>query len=468
MNSEKEHRGKGTRASFGGCQYLEKEELEIERKQKRKECFRIAMVSDFFCPNTGGVETHIYQLAKCLLNNGHKVIVLTHAYGNRNGIRYLYSGKLKVYYLPCLVIGNNYLPSALGSLPWFRKIFSFENIQIVHSHSTFSTMGHEALLHGWTLGLKTIFTDHSLFGFADAGAILSNRLVLRYSLINVDRVICVSHTSKENTVLRAGVPPSNVFVIPNAIDSKLFKPPNKNNYSEVITIVVLSRLVYRKGIDLLIQIIPELCKLNKKVRFVIGGDGPKRVDLEEMRERYKLHHRVELKGELPHDKVREVLIQGQIFLNTSLTDAFCMSIVEAACCGLHVVSTKVGGIPEVLPPEFITLAEPNPEILIKSILNSIKNYQNNLFPNSKEKHDRIAKSYNWEDVAKRTEKVYKEAIEEIEINFGERLKNLLNAGFWFGIVWIWGAALNYFLAAFLDLINPRYRIKRQTKQNKFN
>jgi len=32
------------------------------------------MVSDFFCPNTGGVETHIYQLAKCLLNNGHKVL----------------------------------------------------------------------------------------------------------------------------------------------------------------------------------------------------------------------------------------------------------------------------------------------------------------------------------------------------------------------------------------------------------
>ncbi|KAF7635136.1 hypothetical protein Mgra_00005418 [Meloidogyne graminicola] len=336
----KARKKEGTVSSF----YPENEEYSNKRiqKKKKKEQFRIAMVSDFFCPNTGGVETHIYQLAKCLLNNGHKVIVITHAYGNRNGIRYLCSGKLKVYYLPCLVFGNNYLPSALGSLPWFRKIFSYEHIQIVHSHSTFSTLGHEALLHAWTFGLCTIFTDHSLYGFADAGAILSNRLVLRYSLANVDRLICVSYTSKENTVLRAKVPPSHVYVIPNAIDPKLFKPDSNLFYnSRPITIVVISRLVYRKGADLLVQIIPEVCKRHKEVRFVIGGDGPKRVELEEMRENHKLHNRVEFKGELPHDKVREVLIQGQIFLNTSLTDAFCMSIVEAACCGYFLKFYKI-------------------------------------------------------------------------------------------------------------------------------
>ena len=49
--------------------------------------------------------------------------------------------------------------------------------------------------------------------------------------------------------------------------------------------------------------------------------------------------------------------QGEIFLNTSLTEAFCIAICEAVSCGLHVVSTKVGGIPEVLPKELITLAE---------------------------------------------------------------------------------------------------------------
>ena len=84
-----------------------------------------------------------------------------------------------------------------------------------------------------------------------------------------------------------------------------------------------------------------------------GGDGPKRVVLEEVREKHQLHDRVSLLGALQHSQVpthtcslpdpawlalmcvqvRDVLVQGDIFLNTSLTEAFCIAIVEAASCG---------------------------------------------------------------------------------------------------------------------------------------
>ena len=37
----------------------------------------------------GGVESHLYQLAQCLLEEGHAVVIVTHAYGNRVGIRYM-------------------------------------------------------------------------------------------------------------------------------------------------------------------------------------------------------------------------------------------------------------------------------------------------------------------------------------------------------------------------------------------
>ncbi|XP_023575349.1 phosphatidylinositol N-acetylglucosaminyltransferase subunit A isoform X2 [Octodon degus] len=294
----------------------------------------ICMVSDFFYPNMGGVESHIYQLSQCLIQRGHKVIIVTHAYGDRKGIRYLTNG-LKVYYLPLKVMYNQSTATTLfHSLPLLRYIFVRERVTIVHSHSSFSSMAHDALFHAKTMGLHTVFTDHSLFGFADVSSVLTNKL-LTVSLCDTNHIICVSYTSKENTVLRAALNPEIVSVIPNAVDPTDFTPDPFRRHDS-ITIVVISRLVYRKGTDLLCGIIPELCQKYQNLNFIIGGEGPKRIILEEVRERYQLHDRVRLLGALEHKDVRDVLVQGHIFLNTSLTEAFCMAIVEAASCGLQV------------------------------------------------------------------------------------------------------------------------------------
>uniref|UniRef100_A0A8C8YSB8 phosphatidylinositol N-acetylglucosaminyltransferase n=1 Tax=Prolemur simus TaxID=1328070 RepID=A0A8C8YSB8_PROSS len=301
----------------------------------RTRTHNICMVSDFFYPNMGGVESHIYQLSQCLIERGHKVIIVTHAYGNRKGIRYLTNG-LKVYYLPLKVMYNQSTATTLfHSLPLLRYIFVRERVTIIHSHSSFSAMAHDALFHAKTMGLQTVFTDHSLFGFADVSSVLTNKL-LTVSLCDTNHIICVSYTSKENTVLRAALNPEIVSVIPNAVDPTDFTPDPFRRHDSIITIVVVSRLVYRKGTDLLSGIIPELCQKYPDLNFLIGGEGPKRIILEEVRERYQLHDRVHLLGALEHKDVRNVLVQGHIFLNTSLTEAFCMAIVEAASCGLQV------------------------------------------------------------------------------------------------------------------------------------
>jgi glycosyltransferase involved in cell wall biosynthesis len=51
-------------------------------------------------------------------------------------------------------------------------------------------------------------------------------------------------------------------------------------------------------------------------------------------------------------------VRGSIFLNTSLTESFGIAILEAACAGLYVVSTRVGGVPEILPEDMISFANP--------------------------------------------------------------------------------------------------------------
>ena len=66
---------------------------------------RICILSDFFYPKKGGVETHMYNLAECLQLNGHKVIVVTSAFDERIGIRHLTNG-VKVYHLPTLMMAQ--------------------------------------------------------------------------------------------------------------------------------------------------------------------------------------------------------------------------------------------------------------------------------------------------------------------------------------------------------------------------
>lgn len=183
-----------------------------------------SMVSDFFYPNMGGVEGHIFQLSQRLLALGHKVIVITHFYKNRSGVRYMTNG-LKVYYLPMIPFYNQCVfPCVYVSCAIIRDILLREDITIVHGHSAFSTLAHEALFHAKLLDLKTIFTDHSLFGFADASSILTNK-ILEFSISNCDHVICVSNTCRENTYLRANVEDaSKISTIPNAINSDSFTP----------------------------------------------------------------------------------------------------------------------------------------------------------------------------------------------------------------------------------------------------
>src|SRR5689334_3742588 len=117
--------------------------------------------------------------------------------------------------------------------------------------------------------------------------------------------------------MRAGIDPRKIFVIANAVDTAMFTPDPKQRdsskskyYKDInvrfisklptrvfaVTIVVISRLVYRKGVDLLAGLIPIMCNTYKNVQFLIGGDGPKRIVIEEVVEKNCLQDRVTLLG----------------------------------------------------------------------------------------------------------------------------------------------------------------------------
>mmetsp|Transcript_7997 Transcript_7997/g.11417 ORF Transcript_7997/g.11417 Transcript_7997/m.11417 type:complete len:182 (+) Transcript_7997:144-689(+) len=154
----------------------------------------IALVCDFFFPRLGGVEMHIFSLATHLRRLGHKVIVITHAYScnrrvdvsssekkivrnsTRTGVRYL-PGPIKVYHCPFhIMVDEDILPTFFSTFPLIRWILIREGIDIVHSHQATSSMGNEAIVYASELGIPSIYTDHSLFGFDDLASLVLNRV----------------------------------------------------------------------------------------------------------------------------------------------------------------------------------------------------------------------------------------------------------------------------------------------------
>ena len=367
---------------------------------------------------------------------------------------------LKVYYLPLTVMYDQVIfPTAYSFFALFRNILIRERIQIVHGHQSVSSLASECMLYARALGYRVCFTDHSLFSFGELPSIHLNK-ILTAVLSDVDHIICVSNTCRENLILRARLHPSLVSTIPNAVDTTKFTPAKESLQlyprTKTINIVVISRLVYRKGIDLLVKIIPVICSSIPNVNFIIGGDGPKLLLLEEMREKYQLHDRVEFLGAVPHSEVRNVLIRGHIFLNCSLTESFCIALLEAASCGLFVVSTKVGGVPEVLPTTMIKFSEPNSIALVEALQEAVS-----ICPSVDpwEFHERIKSMYNWLETAKRIENVYFRIMETRLPSLHLRLYRYQTIGMFSGFLMCFLVVFLHFLSKICDLIWPKEEIE---------
>ena len=171
------------------------------------------------------------------------------------------------------------------------------------------------------------------------------------------------------------------------------------------------------------------------------------------------------------------MVRGHIYLHPSLTEAFGTVIVEAASCGLYVVCTQVGGIPEVLPTHMTVFAKPEEDDLVAATGKAIAALRANKV-RTERFHDQVKKMYSWTNVAKRTERVYdgiSGAISEAEFygydgtglkgrsgvqSFAliDRLKRYYGCGVWAGKLFCLCVIVDYLLYLFLEWWFPRERI----------
>ena len=448
----------------------------MEEKKEKKQ-LSVLLISDFFYPKVGGVEVHIYQLAVSLIRLGCKVTVLTHHKKNRQGIKYMGNG-IKVYFTPLMTLyDDSSLPILLGSLKILREICYIEKVDIIHCHQSSSSLSLEGIFHSKLLGVNVVLSEHSLYGFSFLDEASLNK-VIRTFFVDMDETISVSHIATENLILRGMVNPKMAHTIPNAIDNTKFLPPTvkelkdmkkkkiEEGKEDIITIVSISRQAERKGTDLLIEVIPEVCKQFPNVNFIIGGDGPKKKLLDVMVDAVGLKDRVKLTGSLPHQKVRDEMIKGQIYLNTSLTESFCIAIVEAASAGLYTIATDVGGVGEVLPEYMVKLVKPDKESIINAIKDTIKNYKD-LKEKTNDNYKVLKSIYNWDKVAKKTKLVYQRALKKKDLSFITRIKKIFTVGHMSSILYLCAVLIDIIILFLLTIFQPLRRIKKNKKEFKY-
>lgn len=119
---------------------------------------------------------------------------------------------------------------------------------------------------------------------------------------------------------------------------------------------------------------------------------------------------------------------------------------------MQVVSTKVGGIPEVLPPDLIYLVEPTAPALIEGLEAAITDYKKGNVKCPFDTHKRISAFYNWFNITKRTEIVYNLVKREAKRNLGQQLASQIQSGV---LAYLLVVSLCYIILIVLEFLVPK-------------
>ena len=188
------------------------------------------------------------------------------------------------------------------------------------------------------------------FHGSDLASTLENpwyRWSITSALPRFDAIVVVN-TKQRDWIVRQGVEPANVHVIPCGVPTEegAERPPKERN-ATAPQFIVVSRLVKLKGIDVSIRAFAAVVKEIPQARLVVVGEGPEREELDALVDDMGLRASVRFTGWLSHDDVRQELRQSDVFLQHSLVpEGWPVSVAEASAMGLPVVVTPCGGLSE--------------------------------------------------------------------------------------------------------------------------
>lgn len=176
-----------------------------------------------------------------------------------------------------------------------------------------------------------------------------NYHILKKTLVRSDCMVAVSNFVKQSYCEEFGINKDRVKVIYNGIDvlQNVNGLCRKQSERDVTKLLYVGRLIETKGVHILLDAVKKLIDRKENVELDILGDGPMRMDYEQIAEKLGIRNKVHFRGYvLDKQKFYE---NADIFVCPSICqEAFGISIIEALAQGLICVASNVGGIPEII------------------------------------------------------------------------------------------------------------------------
>ncbi|MBM7624197.1 glycosyltransferase family 4 protein [Sporohalobacter salinus] len=384
---------------------------------------RVLMVSWEYPPvSIGGLASHVEDLSQALVEEDVEVHLITQ--GGEVSDRYCEEDGVHVYRVDkpnistpdfltwAMLMNYNFLEVA-------NSLLNDLDFDLIHIHDWLVGFTGKTLKHSYHLPL--VVTIHATESGRNHGIYNSHQQYINDVewLLGYEawRVICCSEYMQGEIHGLFQTPKDKIDIINNGVDLDTFdvevESGFKDKYTDGNLVFYIGRLVQEKGVQHLLEAVPQVLSAAPNTEFVIAGKGPKLDELKAQAHRMRVADHITFPGYISEEEKEKLYQVADTAVFPSLYEPFGIVALEAMASKTPVVVSGVGGFNEIIDDgqDGLKALPGNPDSLAEKIVKLLTDhsYSESIRNNG---YRKAVEEYSWQGIARQTKEVYNQVLTE--------------------------------------------------------